>query len=350
MKHMIYHNPLTVALLLISIPTIGQTLTVSVNHTPQQLVEHFLIEPGVQVSNVQFTGNAQARGHFYGLASNSVMPSGVLLSSGLATDAEGPNGTPFSDVGTDFDGLGDPLLTAMSGSNQGTKDAAILEFDFQLASDTVYLRYVFASNEYMMYVGMGVNDVFALLLSGPGIDGERNIALIPGTETPVSVDNVNANVNAQYYVDNENPPGSAVEYNGFTYPFTAQAVIVPNQTYHMRIAIADAGDGLYDSAVFLLEHSFRGSLIGMRVKTDDAASSHTVHPNPLSETATLTYANPGQQTCTLTLTTLTGQQVRTLTDTTGQIRIDRGDLPSGIYLYQLHMADGQRVAGKVVVR
>jgi len=328
----------------------GQSLLVSTNHTAEQLVSDFLIGPGVQVSNVQFTGDARARGRFYGLADNSVMPSGILLSTGIVTDAIGPNGTPFSNQGTGFNGPGDSVLTAMTGSTVGTKDAAILEFDFQLDSDTMYVRYVFASNEYMMYVGAGTNDPMALLLSGPGIDGERNIALIPGTDIPVSIDNVNANVNAQYYVDNEHPPGAVVEYNGFTYPLTAHAVIIPNETYHMKIAIADVGDDLFDSAVFLLQHSFRGSLIGMSLDDDATTPAHSIHPNPFSDHATLTYANREQRPCTLTLTNLAGQIVSTIRNTTGRISIERSGLPTGIYFYQLYSEDGLQASGKLIVQ
>ena len=186
-----------------------------------------------------------------GVNSNIGLGSGVVISTGRVADAPGPNGTPISDLGTEFNEPGDAQLTAISGSPLGTFDAAVLEFDFVPSSDTVQFRYVFASNEYMLYVGTGVNDVFAFLISGPGIVGEQNVALIPGTMTPVTIDNVNANTNAQYYIDNENPPGQTVEYNGFTQVLNALAVLTPCETYHIRLAIADGGDESFDSAVFL---------------------------------------------------------------------------------------------------
>jgi gliding motility-associated-like protein len=234
-------------------------LTVDESYTPQQLVQDVLVGQGVQISNVQFSGDAQARGYFNGSNSNLGLGEGVILSTGRVADAPGPNGTPASDFGTEYGRPGDSELASIAGF--ATNDAAVLEFDFVPISDTVQFNYVFASNEYMTYVGAGVNDVFAFLISGPGIIGERNVALIPGTSTAVTIDDVNADVNGQYYVDNENPPGATVEYNGWTTVLTALAVLQPCETYHIRLAIADGGDEAFDSAVFLEARSFTSPTI-----------------------------------------------------------------------------------------
>lgn len=241
-------------------------LVVDANYTPQQLVEDVLIGQGVQVSNVQFTGNSAARGYFNGSNSNIGLASGVILSTGRVVDAVGPNSTLAGDInqegGADFGGPGDPALSSISGSSSGTFDAAVLEFDFVPTSDTIQFRFVFASNEYMQWVNntAGINDIFAFFLSGPGISGEQNIALIPGTATPISMQNVNADVNAQFYIDNGDDPGEegapTVSYNGFTTVLTATAIITACQSYHIRLAIADSQDGIFDSAVFLEEGSF----------------------------------------------------------------------------------------------
>ncbi|MFC2175684.1 choice-of-anchor L domain-containing protein [Bacteroidota bacterium] len=260
------------------------------NYTPQQLVKDVLIGSGVQISNVKFTGNASARGFFDGSSSNIGFESGVIISTGKAKDAEGPNGTPGSDIGTPFGSSGDPVLTSISGV--ATNDAAILEFDFVPTSDSVQFRYAFASNEYMEFVGTSVNDVFAFLISGPGIIGEMNVALVPGTATPVTIDNVNANINAQYYIDNENPPGNSVEYNGFTSVFTAKAVLTKCEAYHIRLAIADGGDNVYDSAVFLEAESFTSSSISVKgTSSFSASSTEAVFVEGCSKTS-LTFQRP----------------------------------------------------------
>ena len=256
-------------------------LVVDATYSPQQLVEDVLIGQGVQVSNFQFTGNPASRGFFDGSNSNIGLASGVILSTGRAIDAVGPNTSPaggITEEGTDFSRPGDAALTGISGSLAGTYDASVLEFDFIPSSDTVQFKYVFASNEYMAWVGtVNINDVFAFFLSGPGIVGERNVALIPGTTTPITMVNVNANNNSQYYIDNGDQPGEegapTVSYNGFTTPLTAQAVLTSCQTYHIRLAIADGGDGTYDSAVFLEGGSFSSPTVSLNAETNYSSST-----------------------------------------------------------------------------
>lgn len=256
-------------------------LVVDPTYTPQQLVEDVLIGQGVEVSNVAFTGASASRGYFNGSNSNIGLSAGVVLSSGRVTDAAGPNVSTAGSTqeeGTDFGTAGDPALTAISGSLAGTFNAAVLEFDFIPSSDTVQFRYVFASNEYMFWVGTAnINDLFAFFLSGPGISGEQNIALIPGTTTPITMVNVNANVNSQYYIDNGDEIGEAggqtVNYNGFTTVMTAMAVLTPCEEYHIRLAVADGGDGFYDSAVFLEEGSFSSPSVSISAESSFSASA-----------------------------------------------------------------------------
>lgn len=240
-------------------------LTVDQSYTPQQLVQDVLVGQGVEVSNVQFTGSSDARGYFDGSNSNIGFAEGVILSTGRVSDAPGPNVISTNgDIGTELNQPGDGALTNLAGGIV-TNDAAVLEFDFIPISDTVQFRYVFVSNEYMAYVGQSVNDVFGFLISGPGFTGEENLAVIAGTNTPVAIDNVNANTNAQFYIDNGDQlgeeGGATVNYNGFTTVLTAITVLEPCQTYHIRLAIADGGDARFDSAVFLEARSFSSPVI-----------------------------------------------------------------------------------------
>jgi gliding motility-associated-like protein len=272
---------LVLAAMLFSVTAHAQ-LVVDGNYTPQQLIEDVLIGQGVQVSNFQFTGDAQSRGFFDGSNSNIGLESGVILSTGRAADAVGPNSTvagSLSEDGTDFSRPGDSDLSGISGSLNGTFDAAVLEFDFIPSSDTVRFKYVFASNEYMFWVGTSnINDVFAFFLSGPGLVGEQNVALIPGTTTPISMVNVNANTNSQYYVDNGDQAGEegapTVKYNGFTTPLSAIAVLIPCETYTIRLAIADGGDGSYDSAVFLDAGSFTSPSVSLNAESNFSTSTN----------------------------------------------------------------------------
>jgi gliding motility-associated-like protein len=224
------------------------------------------------VSNVSFTGATSAIGEFDATNTILAINGGVLISSGNAVDAVGPNNSGSS--GTDLNQAGDALLTAIAGVT--TFDAAILEFDFIPTSDTVKFNYCFGSEEYLEFVNAGVNDAFGFFISGPNPSGgnyvNHNIALIPGTTTPVTIDDVNNISNSAYYINNGdgstapfNGSNTYIQYDGYTVPLTAIAPVIPCQTYHIRLAIADGGDGVWDSGVFLEANSFTTNSIDVHI-------------------------------------------------------------------------------------
>ncbi len=236
-------------------------LVTTLTLTPQQLVQNVLLGTGVTATNITFTGDLNAIAKFNATASTNIgILAGVYLSTGNASTAspfgpQGPNSSPSN--GTNLNKPGDTQLNAVSGNT--TFDAAVLEFDFVPTGDSVKFRYCFASEEYPEYVNAGVNDAFAFFLTGPNPSGgnytNKNIALIPGSSTPVSIDNVNAGSNAAYYRSNA---GNTInsQFDGFTTILYALEKVVCGQTYHIKIAIADGGDGIYDSGVFLEGGSF----------------------------------------------------------------------------------------------
>ncbi|HKR03846.1 MAG TPA: choice-of-anchor L domain-containing protein [Bacteroidia bacterium] len=262
-------------------------LVVQGGFTPAQLVDS-LLGAGVTVSNITYTGTPTASGLFNGTASNIGLGQGILLTSGDIMNAPGPNISPST--GTDNFLPGDPDLDALIGS--ASQDACVLEFDFTVPTDTVKFRYVFGSEEYSEFVCSNYNDVFGFFISGPGISGIQNLALVPGTSNPVSINNVNGGVsagtapciltNTAYYINNETPPGQTVEYDGFLVVLQAEAAVIPCETYHIKIAIADVFDGAYDSGVFLEQGSFSG------VSTTAAA---TANPNIACAPATINFTN-----------------------------------------------------------
>lgn len=92
------------------------------------------------------------------------------------------------------------------------------------------------------------------------MDGQ-NIALIPGTTTPVAINTVNKDVNSALFNDNDRsdvgvPTPFDIEYDGFTSIFTAQALGLTPGQHRIKLAIADAGDFNLDSAVFIQANSF----------------------------------------------------------------------------------------------
>lgn len=243
-------------------------LTTSGALTPSQLVQTVLLGSGVTATNITYNGAPLAIGSFVGTSSNIGLAAGVLMTCGAITNAVGPNNTSSASTGNSL--LGDPDLDQIM-SPTLSFDASILEFDFTPNSDTVKFRYVFGSEEYMEYVSTtpgGINDGFGFFISGPGITGPftnnaKNIALIPGTTLPVTMFNLNLNSNGAYYFDNGDgfgsgtaPDGQSVQYDGFTIPLIAITNVQCGQVYHIKLAVADGGDGILDSGVFLEAGSF----------------------------------------------------------------------------------------------
>ncbi len=254
-------------------PSLNAQLIVDNTRTVQDLVQNVLLGPGVTASGITFNGlpastvNIQL-GYFDGTNSNLGLNEGIMLGSGDVTMAIGPNNNGGNTLPAGGTGSGpDNDLATIIGA-PGSFDKSVIEFDFIPAGDSLTFNYVFASEEYLEFVNAGFNDAFGFFLSGPGISGPYsnnaiNIALIPATTTPVTIDNVNNSVNAAYYVDNgngnstpQNTDPTVLQYDGFTVVMQAQAVVQCGQTYHIKLAISDAGDSALDSGVFLEAGSF----------------------------------------------------------------------------------------------
>ncbi|MCK9399537.1 MAG: T9SS type A sorting domain-containing protein [Bacteroidales bacterium] len=241
----------------------ADTLHVSSNITPEQMVQEILIGGGVVTSNITYTGNNISRGEFWGGPGNIGIEDGIILTSGNVTIAPGPNNA--GNAGQDSGQPGDPDLTAIAGI--ATFDACVLEFDFIPQSSTVSFKYVFGSEEYHEYVNQQYNDAFGFFISGPGITGpysndSKNIALIPLSEIAVSINTVNCGnpyncpdncENCVFFVNNTQ---QFTQYDAFTTVLRAWATVIPCETYHIKLAIGDGYDHIYDSGVFLEANSF----------------------------------------------------------------------------------------------
>lgn len=223
----------------------------------------------ITVTNATVSGNANQSGTFTFSGAGLNVNSGVIMSTGSIFEAIGPNSS--GSTSTVFNGPGNTLLSNLSG--QTTKDAVVLQFDFEVQSEDIEFNYIFLSEEYNEWVGTSFNDVFAFYISGPGIVGEENLAVVPGTTTPVSINTINSGSFWQYYVDNENAPYAAdIEYDGFTTLMTAsKSGLIPCETYTLKLMIADAGDAALDAAVLLQENSL--------VQSNVSATSYTYSSN-----------------------------------------------------------------------
>lgn len=247
---------LYISLLFVS-SAFGQLVT-STAMSPQALVQNVLLGTGVQVSNINFSGDLQAIGSFNYSGTNLGLNSGIVITTGTVfTGGDGPQG-PNNSGGSGINNSGGNynVLDNLVSPNS-TYNAAVLQFDFTAVGDVVSFNYVFGSEEYLEYVNAGFNDVFGLFISGPGIAGLQNIAKLPN-QTVVSIDNVNDVANSAFYVDNGDGSEAPfdtnpifVQYDGYTKVLTASSPVQCGQTYHLIIAIADVGDGILDSGIFL---------------------------------------------------------------------------------------------------
>ena len=258
-------------------------ITTSGGMTSDSLIKDIFIGGNCfDADGIEPIGEAAGKGTFDNGQAFIGFGEGVILATGNIANAEGPNTIP--DATTGFSGAiqFDPDLFQLGGG-WPLYDIVGIEFDFIPTDTIVEFEYVFASEEYCEYVNSQFNDVFGFFISGPGINGgfsnnAINLAVVPGTNTPVSINSINDINNDAYYVDNIPPghapwlwgaacavaigsPAAAVggcQYDGFTVPMTARAKVIPCEKYHIKLVVADVGDEILDAAVFLKANSFGG--------------------------------------------------------------------------------------------
>jgi len=246
-------------------------LQITSNNNAQALVQK-LLGPGVTVSNVTLTGHPAMTGFFNNIGGTNInIDSGIVLTNGRAKSIGSPN------FGVDGDGITAAInVDAFNGWNfpgdadleaivlDDTNDACVLEFDFVPLGDSIKFNYVFSSEEYTDFACTEFNDAFAFFIRGPGITGLKNIALIPGTNFPVTINNINEDACAifpQYFINNET--NKFFTHNGHIKVFTAKERVQPCQSYHLKLVIADVSDDDLDSGVFLEAGSLSSNAISI---------------------------------------------------------------------------------------
>ncbi|MFT3884524.1 MAG: choice-of-anchor L domain-containing protein [Flavobacteriales bacterium] len=321
-----------IGLLMAHAPATAQ-LVITQTQSPDTLVKNVLLGPDVAFSNVFFNGrpgNTVAPvlsglseiGRFNGTHTSIGMGGGLFLCTGVArAHLPGPNDRLSSSSGThastsasltpdlDLSRLtGWPRAEATDGAN--IYNSSILEFDFVPLNDMISFRYVFSSEEYERWACSQYDDVFGWFISGPGISGPftnnaMNIAFIPGSMKPVSINTVNSGrldasnangpvftdlfgpcfaadpnwrANAQYYRYNGGqwpspvPQGGVaqleapyntdpyyIQHNGMTVVLTASAAVLIGETYHMKMGVGNVNDDQFPSAAFIEGGSFKSA-------------------------------------------------------------------------------------------
>jgi gliding motility-associated-like protein len=255
--------------------TIPPPITTSdTEYTVEELVQDVLIDSDCsQVFNVTFStgtnfGSTNGIGYFEANGSEWPFESGLIMTSGDVLNAPGPEDETLSDGSFAWPGDND-LEDFIPGLFTGdTNNASIIEFDFIPVINHMSFDFIFAAEEYGTFQ-CTFTDAFAFLLTDSnGVT--TNLAIVPGTVDPISVLTVrdeayNAgcpSVNAEFFDKYYGPPNglsvllSPTDFRGHTVVMTAEADVVPNEIYHIKLVVADDGDTLFDSAVFLAAGSF----------------------------------------------------------------------------------------------
>lgn len=225
-----------------------------------------IVGPGVHAFNVQLLCDSYATGRY----TPTALPinAGIVLSTGKVSDLTTPNAIP--PISTDNGLPGDPDLNTLAAFT--TYDGCALEFDFISQCANISIPYFFASEEYPYDPLKAFNDVFGIFIApDPGVGNPyvySNISeVVPGT--PVGVPTVNQLINAGFYNSNGM---NGFPFQGYTDRFVANATVTPCNTYHMKIVIADGGDRIFDSSVFLEAGSITcdGSIYSTQANVVDA--------------------------------------------------------------------------------
>jgi len=347
---------------------------VSNSQSVSYLVQEVFQGQGVSVTNITFNGlSADSISDQVGAFSSNggylEIENGIVMSTGGVIGADFNGDTVIVGVQTTMQ-----VSNSMGGdadlmqiSNQEVNDQAIIEFDIVPEFGFLLYDYQFGSEEYPEFVN-SFNDAFGMFISGPGLsgafsspvefpDGSVNMAIVPGSEVAVSIDNVNNGnfncpgpapgpcMNCDYYIDNCEIADEAMD--GITVPLTAAAAVQAGETYHIKMAIGDALDSAWDSAIFLMEQSLRSVAQLPTAIPEFVDRSIMVARNPMLDFLVL--SDVPEEMKTFELRDINGRvAVQTTSITSPMMRTEVSHLDKGIYILLLSDANGQSWVQRVV--
>jgi gliding motility-associated-like protein len=280
----------------------SQYINVDDTYTANQLVENVLINSNcANITNISVSGSgntaAESYGFFDGNSSGFPFASGVLLTTGTALSAIGPNASILSEGSVNW--LGDADLEQALQVNNSI-NATILEFDFTPLSNQFSFDYIFSSEQYLSNPSSNqcnfTDGLVFLLKKANSSDPYTNLAVVPNTTIPVKSNTIRGSgticppANEQYF-DAFNTDQHPTNYNGQTVILKAQSNVIAGETYHIKIVIADQGNNLYDSALFLGAGTFNSTT---NIGTDRLAASGNALCE--GENVVLTATEPGLNT------------------------------------------------------
>ena len=303
---------------------------------------------GVSVVSASYTGAAASSAIYSNgdLVSPDATPSdtGVILSTGNATDFTNTRGDPNRSSSTTTDTTGvnnDPMFNALAGAN--TYDAAYLTVDFIPTGNVMTISFTFASEEYPEYVNSIYNDVVGVWINGAPVD----------VELTTSVNGVNGANNENLYISNTADTYNT-EMDGFTVTMSVTFPVDVGVLNTLRIGIADVGDATYDSNLLIAGNSVQTVLIA----EDDAITMGTNFTKTLdvlgneingtSGTLSITHINGVAVTAGQSVTLSSGEVVTLNADGTLSITTD-GDAETVNFTYGVSSTSGHTDVGMVTV-
>jgi hypothetical protein len=347
------------ALFIITTGVAQAQLSVSPNQTAAYLTAQLLATAGtsgIVVSNEVLTCDSLSNGEFTGI-SNLGISNGIVLGTGHAASDSllgytGIDGLPSQFASAFLNTAGDTQLQTIVGAT--TYDACVLEFDLQPVGSFIEFEYVFGSEEYPEFNCSPFNDVFGFFISGPGYANPTNIALLPGTSIPVSINTINdgsstlCTADTTLYVTNTDTISTL---DGFTDVLVATATVTPGLTYHLKLAIADVSDGILNSYVLLKANSLKsGGTIPSALPTASAAKDTRIFPSIIQNELYLQFADA--QDWTFVVQDLYGRVMKQfrLAERSGIQSIDLSMLPAAQYVVTGRHADGGSIITHRIIK
>ena len=262
---------ITFILFICNLWLISSQLQIDQSRNIDQLVREVLLRNQCgSASNFNASPNFSAGvGSFTYSGDRSIFPftSGVVLSTGLVreipTSSQLNSNLPDSNTDTD-------LATILGITSTSLNDANYISFDFVPIVNEFRFNFFFASEEYDDNFPCSFADAFAFILTDTSNPSNpQNLAVIPGTTTPVSVTNIRPEIihstlgcnarNEEYFAgyNTHSATNNATNFNGRTVTINVEATgLTIGTTYNIKLVIADFQDTFFDSAVFLQGGSF----------------------------------------------------------------------------------------------
>ena len=232
------------------------------------------------VGPISYVGDNNQAGTYSGFAltsSSSTSPNvsigdGIVLTTGTANV---PNSNTSSGFGISTSTGSSSTISNITGLT--TNDTNSISFSFTVESGitSISSNFIFGSDEFPEYAGTSFADGFAFV-----VDGVNFAKFSDGTNVSLATLSSNANLL------NNNAGIYGIEYDGFTAALGIVGILNSSLTEHtLEIVIADTGDSILDSGVFLSALSGGNDSGGGGVKPPNPSAVPVPAALPLMATA-----------------------------------------------------------------